>query len=327
MAQSAHRIREIEMSIYETYSKRKKRLAGQVPDVYTYDKIPLKLRNQIVFIARDIVYDVFGAPLADDVYDYISRTLSREWGSPFLIPHGDVFDRDEEVHKAICEVKDADQCLDIIEFLLHIANAHIEDKTNATPPKAKEALNRHLHELNHRFKEHSVGYEYSNGQVIRIDSQLVHSEVVKPSITLLSEPGFEGAHDEFLSAHEHFRHRRYKEALNDALKAFESTIKVIAGIRHWPINKSDTANKLVKACMDNGLIPAYYQSHISALTNLLVGGVPGIRNAEGGHGQGALVKEIDPHVVAYTLHMTASAIVLFVQSYKALPLAPSESTQ
>ena len=33
------------MSIYETYSKRKKRLAGQVPDVYTYDKMPLKLRN------------------------------------------------------------------------------------------------------------------------------------------------------------------------------------------------------------------------------------------------------------------------------------------
>ena len=118
---------------------------------------------------------------------------------------------------------------------------------------------------------------------------------------------------------EHFRHRRYKEALNEALKAFESTIKVIAGVRGWTINKGDTANKLVKACMDNGLFPSYYQSHFSGLTNLLVGGVPSIRNAEAGHGQGAVVKEIESHIVAYTLHMTAAAIVLFVQSYQALP--------
>lgn len=315
------------MSIYETYSKRKRRLAGQVPDVYTYDKIPLTLRNQIVFIAGDIVNDVFGVYSADHFYNHISRTLSREWGTPHLIPHGDVFDRDEEVYSAIREVVDADQCLDIIELILHIANARIDDKSNQASPRAKEALTRHIHELNHRFKEHGIGYEYSSGQVIRIDSQLLHSEVVKPAIALLSEPGFEGAHDEFLSAHEHFRHRRYKEALNDALKAFESTIKVIAGIRHWTVNKNDTANKLVKACMDNGLIPAYYQSHISALTNLLVGGVPGIRNAEGGHGQGAVVKEIDSHVVSYTLHMTASAIVLFVQSFQALPDVASDPTQ
>jgi hypothetical protein len=37
--------------MYETYSERKHRLekAGQ-PDVYTYDRIPEKLRNQIIHI-------------------------------------------------------------------------------------------------------------------------------------------------------------------------------------------------------------------------------------------------------------------------------------
>lgn len=315
------------MAIYETYSKRKKRLAGQVPDVYTYDKIPLQLRNQIVFIVKDVVHDIFGPHISDDVYDYISRTLSREWGTPHLVPHGDVFDRDEETHHAICEVEDPDHCLDIVELLLHISKNHIDDKTNATPPRSKDALALHIAELNHRFKEHGIGYEYSSGQIIRIDSQLIHSEVVKPAVSLLGESGFEGAQDEFLVAHEHFRHRRYKEALNDALKAFESTIKAIASIRGWTVNKGDTANKLVALCMSNGLFPAYYQSHLSALTNLLVGGVPGIRNAEGGHGQGAVVKEIEPHTVAYTLHMTASAIVLFVQSYQALPVAPNEPVE
>ncbi|MEE5056435.1 hypothetical protein V2J84_22410 [Pseudomonas alliivorans] len=227
----------------------------------------------------------------------------------------------------MCEVEDPDHCLDIVELLLHISKNHIDDKTNVTPPRAKDALALHIVELNHRFKEHGIGYEYSSGQIIRIDSQLIHSEVVKPAISLLGEPGFEGAQDEFLVAHEHFRHRLYKEALNDALKAFESTIKAIAGIRGWTVNKGDTANKLVALCMSNGLFPAYYQSHLSALTNLLVGGVPGIRNAEGGHGQGAVVKEIEPHTVAYTLHMTASAIVLFVQSHQALPVATNEPVE
>lgn len=315
------------MPVYDTYSKRKKRLAGLVPDVYTYDSISLELRNQIVFIVADIVTVVFGDYESDSVYDYLSRTLSREWGTEYLVAHGDLIENDEEVKDAIRKLTDPDYVLDIVELLLQTAQNHAKDERNLVTARAKSSLAHLIEELNHRFKEHGVGYEYSDGQIIRIDSQLLHSEVVKPALRLLSDPGFEGAHDEYLAAHEHFRHRRYKEALNEALKAFESTIKVIAGVRGWTINKGDTANKLVKACMDNGLFPSYYQSHFSGLTNLLVGGVPSIRNAEAGHGQGAVVKEIDPHIVAYTLHMTAAAIVLFVQSYQALPEAQAEPNQ
>jgi len=315
------------MAIHDIYSKRKKRLAEQHPDVYAYDHIPLALRNQIVFIVDDIVEDVFGSRESESVYDYISRTISREWGTPHLVLHGEILDRDEEVTQAIREVPDADSCLDIVELLIQIAQRHVDDERNDVSSRIKSILARHVQELNHRFKEHAIGYEYSENQIIRIDSQLIHAEVVKPAISLLSEQGFEGAHEEFLAAHEHFRHKRYKEALNEALKSFESTIKVIAGLRNWPINKGDTASKLVKACMDNGLFPAYYQSHFSGLSNLLVGGVPSIRNAEAGHGQGAVVKEIDPHIVAYTLHMTASAIVLFIQSHRVHPGKMSESAQ
>ncbi|UUC20525.1 hypothetical protein NOV18_08605 [Pseudomonas asiatica] len=315
------------MAVLDIYSKRKKRLAGDVPDVYTYEKIPLPLRNQLVFIVDDIVYDVYGDVVGEDVYKYICRSLSREWGTAHLIKHGEVYDRDDEVREAIRTVSETDHCLDIIEVLMQITQNYIDEPKNHVPAYRKQAFERHTEELNHRFKEHGIGYEYSNRQIIRIDSQLIHAEVVKPALSLLSEPGFDGAHDEFLAAHEHFRHKRYKEALNEALKAFESTIKVIAGIRGWTVNKGDTANKLVKLAMDKGLIPSYYECHISALTNLLSAGVPSIRNAEGGHGQGAVVKEIDPHVVAYTLHMTASAIVLFVQSYKALPEEPEKPNE
>ncbi len=41
------------MAIYDLYSKRQKRLCGEVPDVYQYDNISNILRVQIVHIWQD----------------------------------------------------------------------------------------------------------------------------------------------------------------------------------------------------------------------------------------------------------------------------------
>jgi hypothetical protein len=51
------------------------------------------------------------------------------------------------------------------------------------------------------------------GSLVTINSQYIHSEVVKPSIALLQEKHFHGASDEFLKAHEHYRKGRYKRPL------------------------------------------------------------------------------------------------------------------
>ena len=75
-------------------------------------------------------------------------------------------------------------------------------------------LTKQLIELNYRFREHRVGYQYESGQIIKVDSQFVHSEVVKPALSFLSDPIYKGANEEFLKAHEHYRKRRYKECLN-----------------------------------------------------------------------------------------------------------------
>ena len=55
--------------VYETYSERRRRLerAGQ-PDVYTYDQIPPKLRNQIIHIWTD----AFGSGSEDYSYENYS---------------------------------------------------------------------------------------------------------------------------------------------------------------------------------------------------------------------------------------------------------------
>ncbi|WP_423246586.1 AbiJ-NTD4 domain-containing protein, partial [Pseudomonas viridiflava] len=79
-----------------------------------------------------------------------------------------------------------------------------------------------INDLNIRFREHGVGYEFINGEIIRIDSRFHHAVVVKPATQSLKQPGFEGAQQEFILAYEHYRHGRHKEALNEALKTVES---------------------------------------------------------------------------------------------------------
>lgn len=73
-----------------------------------------------------------------------------------------------------------------------------------------------------RFKEHGVGYQYMNGMIIRVDSEFVHSEVVKPVLLILGKREYQGAQDEYLKAHEHYRHGRHKEAILECQKSIES---------------------------------------------------------------------------------------------------------
>lgn len=114
-----------------------------------------------------------------------------------------------------------------------------------------------------------MGYQYKSGTIIRVDSQLIHSEIVRPTLSMLSDPMYEGANAEFLSAHEHYRTRQYKECLNDSLKAFESTIKAICTQRDWKFNSCDTAKRLIEIIFEQGLIPVFMQTHFASLRSAL----------------------------------------------------------
>ena len=149
---------------------------------------------------------------------------------------------------------------------------------------------------------------------MKIDSQIIHSEVVKPVLMLLSNPIYKGANEEFLKAHEHYRKKRYKESLNEGLKAFESCLKVICQKQGWNYNERDTANRLIAIVFDKGLIPPLMQSHFSALRSTLESGVPTIRNNQSGHGQGPDEIIVPEYIAAYILHLTASNILLLVKA-------------
>ncbi|MDT5270649.1 MAG: hypothetical protein QOH49_2835, partial [Acidobacteriota bacterium] len=108
-------------------------------------------------------------------------------------------------------------------------------------------------------------------------------------------------------------------SLNECLKAFESTMKVICHKRGWAYNQNDTAKKLIETCFVNGLVPGYLQSQFTALKSVLESGIPTVRNKLGGHGQGAQPAAVPSYLASYTLHLTATTILLLVQAEKELP--------
>ncbi|GAJ00054.1 unnamed protein product, partial [marine sediment metagenome] len=172
-----------------------------------------------------------------------------------------------------------------------------------------------IEELNDRFKEHEIGYQYVSGTIIPMDSQYIHTEAVRPAISLLQEAGFDGASEEFLNAHKHYREGRNKEAIAEALKAFESTMKSICSFMTWEVPQNATAKPLIDVCFSNGLIPKALSSHFNSLRTTLESGLPTASNRLARHGQGQKKVTVPDHIAAYALHLAATNIVFLVESY------------
>jgi hypothetical protein len=174
-----------------------------------------------------------------------------------------------------------------------------------------------IEELNVRFLEHSLGYQYVDGIVVRLDSQFAHSEIVKPALSLLNDAGFDGPADEFMHAFDHHRKGgNSKEAIAEALKAFESTMKSICATRNWTHPPNATAKPLMDILFQNGLVPSEMESHFAGLRSAMESGLPTLANRTSRHGQGATPIEIPPHYAAYALHLVASNIVFLIECHK-----------
>ncbi len=305
------------MPIYDIFSKRQKRLRGEMPDVYTYDDIPQALRIQIIHI----IIDSFGFDLhpitnnAEMMYKELHDILCREYGLFVLTQDSSSYK--ESVFNYFLSCKDIERELDLIEMSFRVISSVIATnyryQSDTHPKLSAESA---VEELNYRFKEHGIGYEFQSGQIIRIDSQFVHSEAIKPVLHLLSDPIYKGANEEFLKAHEHYRNHRNKECLVDALKSMESVIKAICTKRHWAYNQTDTSKTLINICFEKGLIPDYLQSQFSSLRSLLESGTPTVRNKLGGHGQGTETVQVPDEISRYALNLTASNILLLIEAEK-----------
>lgn len=297
------------MSVFELFSKRQKKLRGEVPDVYQYSEIPKKLRVQIIHII-DAALGREDNDAVDKLYEELHKIFCKEYGK-FSLGQSHENDRTAILNFFLNE-KDCESCLDIIEIFFKAINIIVRESPHdfySSTQKPDDAIE----ELNIRFKEAAFGYQFEQNEIIKVDSQFIHSEVVKPVLQLLGkDKDYQGSSAEFLAAHEHYRHQRYKECLNDCLKAFESVMKSIHQKHSWNFNKTDNSKKLVNSCLTNGLIPQYLQTQFCSISTLLESGAATIRNKEGGHGQGVEVKEVPEYLASYALHLTASNLLFLI---------------
>ena len=295
------------MPIWDIYSKR----AKQLSDVYQFKKLPGPLRVQI----QRIISNMFtashgweGSPEPVELYLSLNEILAQEYGLPVLA--GGRYPVDQV--QTFLKETDIERVLDAIEVALRLTEQHLG---TSAPLNSSEAIK----ELNHRFREHGVGYQVEGFTVVRVDSTFIHQAVVRPALTVLRAPHFEAAEAEFRKAHEHYCHRRYGEANAAGLMALESTLKVICNRRGWQFGERDTASPLIDIVFKEGLVPDYLQSQFSALRSVLKSGVPTIRNRAGGHGDGVKRREVPRHLASYTLHLTAAAILFLAEAAEETP--------
>ena len=298
------------MAVYELFSYRKRLAAGDVTDVFVYDDLPHELRVQIIHIWSGAI-----GRLNAQGWSFIESVVAREHGRFQLGREVDEFDR---CTSYLLKSDSVDLALDLVEFSFRC----IERVTSHLMPFQREGLGitvsapNAIDELNERFRRAGVGYRYEDGCIMRVDSELLHAEVVRPALQFLHQNGFEGPRDEFLSAFNHFKKGENREAITDANNAFESTLKAICDQRGWDYSPGSRASDLLKIVRSNGLLPSYLDNSFGQLAATLKSGLPEVRNNQGAHGQGPVPTETPDYVAAYALHLAATNILFLAEAHR-----------
>ena len=309
------------MTIADLFSKRHQKTRPEARDVHQSTQITAPLRVHIAHILRDlfghrVTYDLNGCV---EAFGEIEQALCGEYGLCILPtkPTALTTTPDARVIDFLLHEEDQQKIIDLVEVsfrLLTRLRLSPEWQSRIT----QEKFDRAVAELNARFREYGIGYQYENGEIVRVESQFIHAEVVKPALALLSAEEYADANAEFLKALEYCRKGETKECLNECLKSFESTMRAICTKRKWAFKSKDTAKELIDVCLKNGLTPPLIHSHIRGVRATLARGIPTIRNRLSGRRQEVQLTDVPPHYASYMLHLTAATIRFLVESEKAL---------
>ncbi|MEQ8541555.1 MAG: hypothetical protein RIB93_29350 [Coleofasciculus sp. D1-CHI-01] len=153
------------MAVCNLFSKRHKKLKGEVPDVYQYDNIPRPLRVQIVHIMHDAMGNVHSRH-TENIFQLIHDILCREYGKFSL--SDDVYvrgiDHDNDVLKFLINSNDVEQVLDVVELSFKAIDTYYRKENFRHFTQSKITPDEAIEELNIRFREQGVGYQYESGE-------------------------------------------------------------------------------------------------------------------------------------------------------------------
>src|SRR5207249_3781755 len=106
--------------------------------------------------------------------------LARELGRFLLGPEG--FPMSKRCVEFLLKATPS-ECLDIIELSFKVVNTDIRNQEHGFLVEQLMDPDAAIEELNSRFAEHALGFEFVENQIVRKDSEFLHSEAVKPAIS------------------------------------------------------------------------------------------------------------------------------------------------
>ena len=302
------------------------------PEVFVYDCFPEAFRNQFFHIVNRVLRSIdnlqenargyYGSsgniPISKSIVERLCEDFSMEKGLK-NIPGDPYYDSNSidalEMYCSNCSETDF---LDLMDFIFESFSSNgFVCKTVCRYYEADNLFQRAIDELNHRLKQHRLGYEFINGEIIKKTNTFAHESIVRPALKLLMDDEFRGAEDEYLMAYEHYRKGKNKDAILNAAKAFESIMKAICeGLQYTYDKDKDTASRLNAILESNGFYPSYLRNHITGILQTLNTGVPVLRNKTSGHGQGATVSDYPDEYVEYALNLVATNMIFLHRLYK-----------
>lgn len=313
------------------YSQRIRDAEGE-PEVFAYDSFPEAFRNQFFHIVNRVLKSIdtlqenargyYGSSenvsVSKSIVEKLCEDFSMEKGLKYI--PGNLYSGSNSIYalEMYCSNCSETDFLDLMDFIFESFSSNgFVCKTVCRYYEADNLFQRAIDELNHRLKQHRLGYEFINGEIIKKANTFAHESIVRPALKLLMDDEFRGAEDEYLIAYEHYRKGENKDAILNAAKAFESIMKAICeGLQYTYDKDKDTASRLNAILESNGFYPSYLRNHISGILQTLNTGVPVLRNKTSGHGQGATVSDYPDEYVEYALNLVATNMIFLHRLYK-----------
>lgn len=159
--------------------------------------------------------------------------------------------------------------------------------------------------LNGLFEKRAVPYRVTSDSCIEWHGdKALHDRVVAPVLGALTDSRIAGAKDEFEAALGHLRAGKLKDledAIEEAAKSVESAMKVLIDASIGLSRRDNmTAKPLFDVLKDGRVVPPYTEKLILAAS--------GVRNKEGGHGAGAVPRQLPAELAVATVNAAAVAI-------------------
>lgn len=207
--------------------------------------------------------------------------------------------------------------LDLIELLSYYSEMRLDESVSNILDKL----------INEVFHNNGIGYEIIENKIIHKGNDIVHKEIIRPSLQFLSDLRFKNANDEMLKAFYEFKRNEYRNAIQNASNAFESTMKIIIEINNWHLSNGEPGNKdldlkkapaslLISTIKKNSVVEGegFNNLALKGLNDLLQS-LSTLRNNHTGHGKGSeRIKTYKQHC-EFALHTAAANILYLIKSY------------